>query len=310
MMASKDYYAILMVHPKAEAFLIEAAYKRLAREYHPDFGGVGNNHEKMVEINEAYEVLSDPTRRRSYDEEYARQTRSAQLNVSVAIVPTPAQPAKAAQTPKQAADPMRRDVCPSPPKPASFGIDDRYLARALEGAQAWQRREDRIPDRAKWLTRIICSGGGIVLSIALFRARWLALQKFAPFAWFVLPLFGELAIRAIEKIRDAYLLRYKFNPLYNPNPAGFRAYAKAYAKYESDTVVVYVARNAIFHAQKTCQGMTRYEPMPKWFALLQNAKPCPRCGRHLSVVAKRLPSPFGQLRLPPFAVNGRSKLTL
>ena len=297
MMASKDYYAILMLHPRAEMFLIEAAYKRLAREYHPDFGNVGNNHEKMIEINEAYEVLSDPARRRSFDEEYARQTHSAQINVSVAHTPptkgNPTQSANIAKTPKQSADPMRREVCPSPPHPASFGIDARYLARALEGAQAWELREDRIPDRLKWGTRIICSVVGIAVSIALFRTRWLALKQFAPFAWFALPLFGELALRTIEKIRDAYLLRYKFNPLYNPNPAGFRAYAKAYAKYESDTVVVYVARNLIFHAHKTCQGMTRYEPMPKWFALLKNMKPCSRCGRHLSAVPKRLPPPFG-----------------
>jgi len=34
-MAEKDYYAVLQVHPRAEAIVVEAAFKRLAREYHP-----------------------------------------------------------------------------------------------------------------------------------------------------------------------------------------------------------------------------------------------------------------------------------
>ncbi len=59
-----------MVHPKAEAFVIDSAYKRLAREYHPDLGNGLSGHEKMLEINEAYEVLSDSGRRKDYDAQY------------------------------------------------------------------------------------------------------------------------------------------------------------------------------------------------------------------------------------------------
>ncbi|MFN7931565.1 MAG: DnaJ domain-containing protein [Blastocatellia bacterium] len=83
-MAFKDYYAILMVHPQAEAFVIEAAYKRLAREYHPDLRtNVGNprhqhsQHEKMLEINGAYEVLSNPNRRKSFDQDYVPESPPA-----------------------------------------------------------------------------------------------------------------------------------------------------------------------------------------------------------------------------------------
>ncbi len=291
----KDYYAILMVHPKAEPFLIEAAYKRLAREYHPDFGNVGSKHEKMVELNEAYAVLSDPARRRSYDKEYARQTRRHQHAVDVANA-QPVQPPTTAKTakkaPNQTGDPMRKDVCPSPPNPAAFGIDSGYLERAMEGAQAWMLREHRIPDKVKWMTRVSCGLVGITISTLLFGTQ--GLGQLALFAWFVLPLFGELSIRMIERIRDAHLLRYKFNPLYNPNSTGFREYAQAQAEYESDTVVVYVARDSIFHAQKTCQGRSRYEPMPKWFAVFKNAKPCSSCGRFSGVAPKRLPPPFGK----------------
>ena len=59
-----DYYAILQVHPKAEPEVIQAAYRRLAAKYHPDAGG---DEEHMKRINEAWDVLGDPRKRRAYD---------------------------------------------------------------------------------------------------------------------------------------------------------------------------------------------------------------------------------------------------
>lgn len=66
---NKDYYAILGVLPSAEDIVIRAAYKALALRYHPDrFAGDSNQAKrKMSEINEAYEILSDPRKRSSYD---------------------------------------------------------------------------------------------------------------------------------------------------------------------------------------------------------------------------------------------------
>ncbi len=63
----KDYYAILQVHPRAEPEVIEAAYRRLSRKYHPDVSGQADAGQRMRELNEAFEVLSDPARRSSYD---------------------------------------------------------------------------------------------------------------------------------------------------------------------------------------------------------------------------------------------------
>lgn len=65
----KDYYAILGVLPAAEDIVIRAAYKALAQRYHPDrFSGTREEcHRKMVEINAAYAVLSDPIKRAEYD---------------------------------------------------------------------------------------------------------------------------------------------------------------------------------------------------------------------------------------------------
>jgi hypothetical protein len=292
-MAMKDYYAILMVHPQAESFLIEAAYKRLAREYHPDRDQSPANHEKMIAINEAFAVLSNPARRQTYDREYTQQLLSQQLFAAATNVTTKPHDTKRASSsvPPKAHDPLRGNVSPVPPDPAAFGIEAGYLERAREGAQTWQRREHRIPPRTKWMTRALAAVVGIIVSLIFFRS---GVQPLAAFAWFSLPLLAELSLRLIERIRDAHLLRYKYNPLYNPNPVGYRAYAEACAKYEAETMIVYVTRDAKFHAQKTCQTMTSYDPMPKWFARLRNAQACPRCASALHVATKHLPPPFGK----------------
>ena len=54
----KDYYAILGVHPSAEEAVISAAYRALAKLYHPDLYKGSDAAERMAKINEAYETLS------------------------------------------------------------------------------------------------------------------------------------------------------------------------------------------------------------------------------------------------------------
>lgn len=64
----KDYYAVLGVPRDANADAIKAAFRKLARQYHPDVAKDKKTAEaKFKEINEAYEVLSDPEKRRKYD---------------------------------------------------------------------------------------------------------------------------------------------------------------------------------------------------------------------------------------------------
>jgi curved DNA-binding protein CbpA len=59
-----DHYEVLQVHPRAEPDVIRAAYRILARKYHPDMGGDAN---RMIAINDAWDVLGDPARRAAYD---------------------------------------------------------------------------------------------------------------------------------------------------------------------------------------------------------------------------------------------------
>jgi curved DNA-binding protein CbpA len=66
---TKNYYRTLGVLPTAELIVIKAAYRALATKYHPDkwTGDKSTAHQKMLEMNEAYEVLSDTQAREQYD---------------------------------------------------------------------------------------------------------------------------------------------------------------------------------------------------------------------------------------------------
>jgi hypothetical protein len=67
-----DPYKVLQVDPEAEDEVIEAAYKRLARKYHPDVSPDSGSVERMVRINQAWEMLRDPTKRAAVDRARAR----------------------------------------------------------------------------------------------------------------------------------------------------------------------------------------------------------------------------------------------
>ena len=62
-----DPYAVLGVDRDADADTLKKAYRRLAREYHPDVNSDPGAQEKFKEVSAAYEVLSDPEKRRVYD---------------------------------------------------------------------------------------------------------------------------------------------------------------------------------------------------------------------------------------------------
>jgi molecular chaperone DnaJ len=93
-----DPYEVLQVHRRAEIDVIRAAYRALARKYHPDFGGDGA---RMVAINDAWRILSDGEARAAYDAQLAkshnrRSTDRPAANPIAGSAPSPARRGPAA----------------------------------------------------------------------------------------------------------------------------------------------------------------------------------------------------------------------
>lgn len=91
-----DWYEVLQVDPKAEQEVVRAAYRVLARKYHPDHGG---DPARMIALNDAWDVLGDPARRAAYDATRAasppRPFSSAWAQAASSSRPeAPAQPAR------------------------------------------------------------------------------------------------------------------------------------------------------------------------------------------------------------------------
>ncbi|WP_284700082.1 DnaJ domain-containing protein [Mycoplasmopsis cynos] len=67
MSTKRDYYEILGVNKNATEKEIKTAYRSLAKQYHPDKLKDGTSDQKMKELNEAYEILSNSEKRNIYD---------------------------------------------------------------------------------------------------------------------------------------------------------------------------------------------------------------------------------------------------
>jgi curved DNA-binding protein CbpA len=137
----RDHYEVLQVHPRAEAEVIRAAYRTLARKYHPDHGGDAR---RMIALNDAWDVLGDPDRRAEYD---ASRLLAAKV---AAAAPAPAPSSPAAPEPEDTA-PRQADAThagPPPGNPSGTVLDfGRYAGWSL-GEIA--RRD---PDYLEWLQR-------------------------------------------------------------------------------------------------------------------------------------------------------------
>jgi curved DNA-binding protein CbpA len=82
MQNSNDPYEILQVDPSAELEAIESAYRRLVEKYHPDTNTEPEAVEIMTQVNQAFEVLSDPQKRAEYDHSYAGRSLATDTSQS------------------------------------------------------------------------------------------------------------------------------------------------------------------------------------------------------------------------------------
>jgi curved DNA-binding protein CbpA len=136
-----DHYEVLQVHPRAEPDVIRAAYRILARKYHPDLGGDAS---RMIAINDAWDVLGDPVRRAAYD-----ATRSGVPGAAVAT----GQPAESTQTAPaagqaRAAQPDSGHAGPPPGHPSGTVLDfGRYAGWSLGEIARYDT------DYLEWLVR-------------------------------------------------------------------------------------------------------------------------------------------------------------
>jgi len=112
MRTSRNYYEILGLPKTASNAQIKRRYRELVRKYHPDVARDKTTaHRLFIQINEAYEVLSDPSHRRSYDESLNREAEKRASQ---------SQPSAASTTPTRGPA--------SQPKPASQLLKDAQFA--------------------------------------------------------------------------------------------------------------------------------------------------------------------------------------
>lgn len=84
-MQIKNYYTILGIEPTASIEDIKKAYRKLALQHHPDINNNDDAHSSFAEINEAYEILTDPIKKKKYlklqNNFFNRQKKQKELTV-------------------------------------------------------------------------------------------------------------------------------------------------------------------------------------------------------------------------------------
>ncbi len=154
-----DLYEILQVSPNAEPEVIEAAYRRLARKYHPDGQPGDETTPIMIGLNLAYATLRDPARRAAYDRRRLPADTRTITAASHAAVQRPSSPSP----------PSRRALPPS-----GVGLTDWFWdgLGLVAAAVRWAGVGVLTLAVLAWIALAFYGGVGFAWQ-ALARLRWL-----------------------------------------------------------------------------------------------------------------------------------------
>lgn len=144
--AMADLYDILQVSPRADADVVRAAFRALARKHHPDFGG---DSRAMIALSEAWHVLGDARKRAAYDR--LRSSRPiASRHATTRPSPSPAARPAPPSEPDAAAD---LGATAGPGEPSFEGPSGRILDFGRYQGWSLQELAHRDPDYLEWLKR-------------------------------------------------------------------------------------------------------------------------------------------------------------
>ena len=121
--ATTNPYKILQVDREASPEVIEAAFRRLAKMYHPDVSSGRDAVERIAGINTAHDLLEDPVSRRSIDQDLARQETDRRPRTADARPSTPS----ATTPPTEGQAPQPVDYEPSPARSTTSTTEPRAL---------------------------------------------------------------------------------------------------------------------------------------------------------------------------------------
>ena len=119
-MTGPDAYKVLQVDPEAEDEVIVAAYRRLARKYHPDIAPDAESAARMTAINAAWEAIGDPARRAAYDRSRAA---GGAASVGASASASPPADARTRPGPSESGFGGRPPVPPRPHEPETVSRD-------------------------------------------------------------------------------------------------------------------------------------------------------------------------------------------
>ena len=138
----KNYYEILQVSPNAELEVITSAYRRLAQLHHPDTTKKLEVSKRMTDINEAYEVLSDPGRRSAYDRLFRTKYPPQEVEteeptreeILVGLMRLAAQKAAEGKNRSQVADELTRNGVP-------YDVAAQIVSKVFDYRSEFKRKE-------------------------------------------------------------------------------------------------------------------------------------------------------------------------